>query len=53
MEEEVEGIEFLVECPNCDWEGGEDDLVMDYYEPYLSSMPIADLCPNCGNETSP
>ena len=53
--EETKDIEIdiaLVECPHCSWEGREDELEMDYYEPYLSPMALESLCPNCENDIS-
>ena len=47
MEEETE---YDVICSNCEWEGSEDDLEMDYYAEHESSMPIATICPKCKSE---
>lgn len=38
-----------VDCEICGWSGYEDDLVMDWQEEHNSSMPIASICPDCGN----
>ena len=35
----------------CGWTGTEDELEMDYYEQH-SAMPLATLCPKCGNGTA-
>jgi len=41
-----------VECTACSWTGKESDLEMDEYEEHESSMPLATLCPECGNCTA-
>jgi hypothetical protein len=43
-------IEEEIKCDGCGWEGKESELVVDYYDAYNMSNPIAGSCPVCGAE---
>ena len=43
-------MEEIMKCDYCDWEGIEEDLIINEYDLYNLSMPVAGCCPNCKHE---